>query len=162
MMRGRKPTPTALKLVCGNPGRRPIEKTVQPAVEPPPCPDHLTADAKAEWRRTLPELLKLRLISAIDMAALAMYCQSYARWVHAERKMAELEAQAEAGYVIESPNGFPVQSPWLAIANAAMEKCKSFMVEFGMSPSSRARIGAPSPQLDMFDGEQKSSNAYFA
>lgn len=161
-MRGRKPTPTALKLVNGNPGRRPIGKTVQPAVEPPPCPDHLSADAKDEWKRTLPILLDLRVLSAIDMAALAMYCQSYARWVHAERKIAELEASAEAGYVIESPNGFPVQSPWLAIANSAMEKCKSFLVEFGMTPSARARIGTPSQQLDMFDGQAKSPDRYFS
>lgn len=160
-MRGRKPTPAALKLVSGNPGRRPVEKTVQPAVAPPPCPDHLTADARLEWQRTLPELLDLHLLSAIDMAALAMYCQSYARWVHAERKISELEAQAEAGYVIESPNGFPVQSPWLAIANSAMEKCKSFLVEFGMTPSARSRIGQPNPQLDLFKDAKKTSNGYF-
>lgn len=135
---------------------------MEPAIEPPLCPDHLTAEAKAEWMRIVPELLALHILAKVDMAALAMYCQAYGRWVQAERKISEAQADGKAGVIVMSPNGYPIMSPWLIVANKAMEQCKAFMVEFGMSPSSRARIGAPSPQLDMFDGEQKSSNAYFA
>lgn len=164
-MRGRRPTPTHLKVVTGNPGRRPIKDTVEPEVEAPPCPAHLSAEAKAEWGRIVPELMGLRLLSQMDMAALAMYCQCYGRWQYAEQVLsgAIAEMQDQASMVIASPNGFPVQSPWLNIANRAMEQCKSFLVEFGMSPSSRARIAPASAQMDLFaDEKKKTGNSYFA
>lgn len=154
--------PSSLKLVTGNPGRRPIEKTVAPAVEPPPCPDHLTVEAKAEWSRIVPKLLTLHLLAQVDMVALAMYCQAYGRWAQAERKIAEAQADGKAGVIVMSPNGYPIMSPWLIVANKAMEQCKSFLVEFGMTPSARSRIGQPSPQLDLFDDKvKKSGSNYF-
>ena len=51
-MRGRKPKPTRLKLIEGNPGRRPIRgHEPQPPASQPTCPAHLSPTAKAEWKR---------------------------------------------------------------------------------------------------------------
>jgi phage terminase small subunit len=51
-MRGRKPKPTALKLIEGNPGKRPITGSEpKPPSTLPTCPSHLSASAKAEWKR---------------------------------------------------------------------------------------------------------------
>ena len=57
-MRGRKPTPTYLKLLKGNPGKRAIRPTVEPPrpAVPPPPPDFLIGYAKEEWVRVSPEL----------------------------------------------------------------------------------------------------------
>jgi P27 family predicted phage terminase small subunit len=163
-MKGRKPLPAHLKVVSGNPGRRPIKDAVEPEIVAPPCPEHLSGEARAEWGRIVPELMALRLLSQMDMAALAMYCQCYGRWQYAEQVIAKMNQESEdTGYVIASPNGFPVQSPWLNIANKAMEQCKSFLVEFGMSPSSRARIAPASAQMDLFgDEKKKTGNSYFS
>jgi P27 family predicted phage terminase small subunit len=61
--------------------------------------------------------------------------------VDAERNLARF------GVVIKSPSGFPIQSPYLAIANKAMEQMARLLAEFGMSPSSRTRVSvAPRPQ----------------
>ena len=50
--RGRKPTPTAVKELEGNPGKRPLNaKEPKPAKKAPSCPKWLEPEAKKEWRR---------------------------------------------------------------------------------------------------------------
>ena len=52
MTRGRKPKPTHLKLIEGNPGKRPIRTGPErPTTAMPEPPDHLNADARTEWDR---------------------------------------------------------------------------------------------------------------
>ena len=54
-----------------------------------------------------------------------------------------MEAEDELkkyGPVVKAPSGFPVQSPFLAVANRAMKQTKEFLAEFGMSPSARTRV----------------------
>lgn len=80
-------------------------------------------------------LFGLGLLTEIDRAALAAYCQAYGRWVEAERNVQKY------GTVMISPDkGWPIQSPYLAIANKALEQMHKYLVEFGMTPSSRSRI----------------------
>jgi P27 family predicted phage terminase small subunit len=136
-MGGRKPKPNALKALDGNPGKRPILEEPPVALGVPDAPTHLSDMARAEWDRITVELEAAGLLAQVDRAALAAYCVAWGRWVDAEAKVAEL------GTVIKAPSGYPIQSPYLAIANKAMEQMKVFLVEFGMTPSSRARIAAP-------------------
>lgn len=80
------------------------------------------------------DLAQMGLLSKIDRAALALYCQAWGRWVEAE------DALRKHGVMVKSPNGFPMQSPYLAIANKSMEQMRAMLTEFGMSPSSRTRV----------------------
>jgi phage terminase small subunit len=69
-MRGRKPTPTALKLVAGNPGKRPLNRhEPKPVTAIPTCPAHLMPTAKTEWKRLARYLHDLGVISELDRAA---------------------------------------------------------------------------------------------
>ncbi len=56
--------------------------------------------------------------------------------------MIEKAAKASngSGLFVKTPNGFPVQSPWLAVSNKAQELCFKFLNEFGLSPASRSRV----------------------
>jgi len=91
MTRGRKPKPTHLKLIEGNPGKRPIRTGPErSATTMPEPPDLLNADARTEWERVAHGLHALRLLENVDRAALAAYCTAYARWVQAERAIAEM------------------------------------------------------------------------
>lgn len=47
-MRGRKPKPAALKLVGGNPGKRPVRREPRPPGGQPTCRTHLSPTAKVE------------------------------------------------------------------------------------------------------------------
>ena len=145
---GRKPTPTRLKVLRGNPGHRPLNE-LEPEPQPrlPRPPAHLSDNAKKEWRRAGQFLLQLGLVSDIDLAAFAAYCTAYGRWVDAEQGLRTY------GVMLKSPNGFPVQSPYLAVANKAMEQMRSLLSEFGMTPASRSRVSASpvEPEVDEFE-----------
>src|SRR4051794_17589175 len=85
---GRKPQPTALKLLTGNPGKRPLNQAEpQPSPRLPRAPEHLSNEAKKEWRRAGRFLLTLGLVSDLDLAAFAAYCTAYGRWVEAEQAL---------------------------------------------------------------------------
>jgi P27 family predicted phage terminase small subunit len=133
-MRGRKPVPNVLKLHRGNPGRRPIRPDVDVPDGLPAAPEHLDAVAMKEWNRIAPLLLKSRLLSGIDGAALGAYCTAYSRWAQAERML------QKTGLLVKAPSGYPIISPYVSISNKAMSQMTKMLVEFGMSPSSRARV----------------------
>ena len=83
--RGRKPKPTAVKQLEGNPGKRQLNANEpKPAARAPSCPKWLEDDAKKEWRRLAKQMEQLGILTEVDMAAFAGYCQAYARWKEAE------------------------------------------------------------------------------
>jgi P27 family predicted phage terminase small subunit len=92
-------------------------------------PSHLSPGARREWQRVLP-LLDL---AEIDAAALAAYCQAFDRWAAAERGIAKF------GAVVVDAAGLPVKSPFCTVAAEALAAMRSFMVELGLTPRSRAR-----------------------
>lgn len=146
-MRGRKPTPTRVKLLRGNPGKRPLnEGEPQPTPLAPACPSELSQGAKDEWNRIIAELVQLGLMTTLDRAALATYCEAYAIWLDA------IQAIHKFGPLVKSPNGYPQVSPYLAIANKQAEIMIRIASEFGFTPASRSRIstGEP-PALPLFE-----------
>jgi phage terminase small subunit len=72
-VRGRKPKPTILKIVAGNPGKRHLNtREPKPQVRIPTCAAHLCPPAKAEWKRLAHQLL-MGIITDLDRAGLAAY-----------------------------------------------------------------------------------------
>lgn len=141
MTRGRRPIPTRLKYLTGNPGKRPMNK-FEPRPEPaiPECPQELGSSAKQEWDRLVGELAQLNLLTNLDRAALAAYCGAYALWADATEQIQKY------GAMIKSPSGYPVQSPYIAIANRQAEIMIRIASEFGFTPASRSRISTPVDQ----------------
>ena len=134
---GRKPKPTKIKKLSGTPGHRPLPKNEPEPTKPPRLPNapaHLSAIGKKEWRRLGKEMLKLGLLSNIDMAAFAAYCQQYAMWVEASERV------RDEGVIVYAKNGFPMMSQHLTIQNKAQAEMRKWLVEFGMTPSSRSRV----------------------
>ena len=83
-MRGRRPKPTRLKMLTGNPGKRALNPDEpRPEANIPECPPELGPVARAEWDRLVVELAALRLLTNLDRAALAAYCGAYALWADA-------------------------------------------------------------------------------
>jgi P27 family predicted phage terminase small subunit len=149
LVRGRRPKPTALKLIEGNRGKRPFNQNEPQVPTPmPTAPPHLTVDALEEWDRVAVWLHRIGLLSEVDRAALAAYAQAYGRWVQAERaiaKMAERD-QLTGGLMIKTTNGNAIQNPVVGIANKAAADMMRYATEFGMTPSSRTRINAEAPE----------------
>src|SRR4030088_770570 len=111
-MRGRRPKPTRLKVLTGNPGKRPLNQTEpRPTPVPPDRPTDLREVAQRECNRLAGELASLKLLTNLDRAALAAYCGSYALWAEATKAIQKYRT------MIKSPSGYPVQSPYVSIAN---------------------------------------------
>jgi P27 family predicted phage terminase small subunit len=145
-MRGRRPKPTRLKYLTGNPGKRPLnEHEPKPEIVMPDCPVELGPVAHREWDRMAAELASLRILTQLDRAALAAYCGAYAMWAEAT------EAIQKFGTMVKSPTGYPVQSPYVSIANRQAEIMMRIASEFGFTPASRSRISVPtSGEHDLF------------
>lgn len=145
-IRGRKPKPTALKQLEGNPGRRPLNtKEPKPQGKMPRCPNWLEDEAKKEWKRMGKVLSEMGMLTEMDMAAFAGYCQAYARWKAAE------EFITQHGDMVRTPNGYLQQVPQVSIAQTNLKILLKFCEQFGLTPSSRSRIVADSDKKDTTD-----------
>ncbi len=139
-MRGRKPKPTKIKELEGNPGKRAINKQEpKPESAIPVCPPHLKGVARTEWTRLARELHEVKVITKLDRAALAVCCTAWADYVKACNKC------EKEGEVIISDKGGMYQNPWVAIKKRSMDQVQKFYAEFGMTPSSRARVHIDAP-----------------
>lgn len=145
-MRGRKPKPTAVKVLEGNPGKRPLNM-YEPVLEKkaPECPSWLNDEAKAEWDRLADKMVNLGTLTEMDMAAFAGYCQSYARWKEAE------EFIEKHGTIVKTPSGYWQQVPQVSIAQTNLKVMLKFCSEFGLTPSSRSRMIAGEVQEGSVD-----------
>lgn len=148
--RGPPPKPTRLRVIQGNPGRRPLpKKEAQPELGIPERPSHLDAIASAEWERVADELHQVGLLAKIDSSMLAAYCQAYARWRTAEESIARMARNDPhtQGLIIKTGNGNAVQNPLVGVANRALQIMMRAAGEFGMTPSARARIAAAKSEI---------------
>lgn len=141
--RGPAPKPTNLKILQGNPGKRPLNKNEpqydsrDELLKPP---SFLSRYAKKEWKRIAPLLLKNKLLTDADVSALAAYCQAYHRWIEAEKLIRTY------GYTSITDKGNIVQRPEVSIANKAMDAMIKYGKEFGLTPSSRTNLHIENPE----------------
>ncbi|WP_340083782.1 phage terminase small subunit P27 family [Siminovitchia sp. FSL H7-0308] len=133
--RGRKPKPTAIMALEGNPGKRKLNQNEpKPEKRAPRCPSWLEPEAKKEWRRMVKKMEHLGILTEVDMAAFAGYCQAYARWREAE------EFISKHGSIVKTPSGYWQQVPQVSIAQSYLKIMTRFCEQFGLTPSSRSRI----------------------
>ncbi len=138
--RGPPPIPTKMKVLAGNPGKRRLnKKEPKPPKNTPRCPAWLSSDAKAAWRRLVPQLERMGVLTVVDRDALVAYVQTYARWKRAEEW---LDKHGEV-YPLRDEQGrvrCMQQFPQVAIARNLAQLLKSYQQEFGLTPSARTRI----------------------
>ena len=154
--RGPLPKPSALKLLEGNAGKRPLDLSagVNPRIEIPSAPPHLSKDAKKEWKRITPLLEELGLISGLDRSALALYCQAQGRLSELETafnaQVARLvqdkgldypAAVYEASHAV-TPSGYAQQSVIVQLIKSHREQVNRYLMHFGLSPAARGRVQA--------------------
>lgn len=123
------------------------DREPMPEQEVPEAPDHLNADARAEWVRIADELSALGILTRLDRVALAAYCQAYGRWRQAEAalsRMAERDATTD-GLMIRTRSGNLIKNPLVGTANKAMADMMRYAAEFGLTPSARSRLDGLAP-----------------
>lgn len=120
----------------------------------------LSPPAAAEWKRIVPQLMQLGVLTSVDGKALAAYCYAFARWQQAERDIKRygltirepiLRGGRKTKYVRLKSN------PAIRVAHEAMKIMKSFLIEFGMTPASRTRVATFTPHAN--ENDPKPANA---
>ena len=153
--RGPLPKPASLKLLEGNAGKRALDLSagVNPPIAVPTAPRHLGKSAMKEWKRITPLLEELGLISGLDRAALALYCQAAGRLAELEtafngqvaRLVAEGSDYADAVYKASyavTPSGYAQQSVIVQLIGKHREQLNRYLMHFGLSPAARGRVQA--------------------
>jgi P27 family predicted phage terminase small subunit len=135
LKRGRKPTPSYLKLIKGNPGKRPLNR-VEPKpilladLEPPPWLDR---EGREHWRYYAPRLQRLRILSELDRDLLAAASERWSVYIRSTRALRKSLVQ------ITDSNG-RVSRPEVAISKMAFDSWRAAMQEFGIGAASRSRV----------------------
>lgn len=139
-MRGRRPKPSHLKLIAGNPGKREI-----PEAEPVPegdlvdPPDWMTDQQRDTWRYAI-QHAPAGLLKKIDRGMLAVWCVAEAQHAEASQMLAKV------GSVLKNTDGDPVPNPYLAIQDKAAARMARAETSLGFSPTSRSRVKVDSPK----------------
>ncbi len=133
MTRGRKPQPTALKLVSAQHPERINADEPVPTEGIPACPSR-NREIRKIWDYTIVQLTRMRVVTPADRDALFAYCNAVL--VH---KQASDILEAE-GLVIEGSHGGMVSHPAQKIQREAATQVRAFCAEFGLTPSARTRI----------------------
>jgi P27 family predicted phage terminase small subunit len=146
-MAGRRPKPTGIKELTGNPGHRPLNEN-----EPKPqgqaiCPKGLDAAGRHEWERVAQELERMNLLTSVDQAAPTAYCIC---WSNAMKAQADVQKYGATIFIEKKDR----KGRWHVISAKRNPACtalrenlqllRQYEVEFGMTPSSRSRVHAPS------------------
>ena len=141
--RGPIPKPSVIEKAEGRPGHRPVNRTEpKPGQNVPRCPEHLDERARKEWRRLVPILRGMKVLTEADGMALANLCQTYSTLITAQKKLTEL------GILYKTPSGYIMQSPLLAVVNQCVDTVTKLSREFGLTPAARSRISVKPEERD--------------
>jgi P27 family predicted phage terminase small subunit len=144
-VRGRRPAPTAVKRLRGNPGKRRLNEH-EP--EPPRTgrafvsPSELADDpvACAYWAELVPMLRQIRQITDADRGVLVALCVQWSRYIEATKALQRRDEQGRSMMLIRLENGTYMQHPYIGIANKALLLCTKLWIELGLTPCARARV----------------------
>lgn len=133
--RGPTPRPSTLTALLGNPGKRPLNtQEPKPGAKRPRCPDHLDEGARREWRRLVPILERMRVLTEADQIALANLCMLYSTMIKAQRSL------EKSGLLFKTRSAYVQQSPLVGIIVGYVQQINRLCAEFGLTPAARTRI----------------------
>ena len=143
MKPGPKPTPTTLKLVRNNPGKRKLPAN-EPRLSPqlPPCPERFDERRRGAWSYLAKELIGMGVLTSADGVALELAASLLARYREADEHL-----QAE-GQIMTSKEGGLYQSPWGGLSSNLEKKLWNALAAFGMSPADRSRVQVSAPPAE--------------
>lgn len=140
MVRGRKPTPVALKLVSGNPGKRalpsPTKIPKRQAGRPKDAvaiPSTLDTAEKRIWRRIV-KAAPFGVLTRADEEILTAYTYARRTFDIAVAKLKDDGHWREYGREIRA-------HPAIKVKNDASDRMAKLASDLGFSPTARARLG---------------------
>src|SRR6476659_7495080 len=152
-----RPTPTALKLLAGNPGKRPLNvEEPKPMREIPVPPEELNLKAREKYWEIAPLLMKMGCFTNVDALGLCQLVEAYVEYREAK---AELESVGSSYYTVETKDGGHVirLHPAVTVVRDCDRRIRAWLIEYGKTPAARARLKVESDQRN-----EDPSEKYFA
>lgn len=132
--RGRKPKPSQVKELEGNPGKRRINHSEpKPAVAETALTYGVTLTARRFHRRYAPLLKTLGILTEADGAAFEMMAIHYGIAIDAAQEL------RKSTLTTEGRDG-PKKNPLVQIVRDNSAAFRGYAAEFGMTPSARSRL----------------------
>ncbi len=134
-MRGAKPKPTHLKVIAGNPGKRPLNKREpKPVGDLTAAPEWMSEGQKQIWTRAI-KSAPAGLLKELDESVLVAWVVAADLHREASQKVARF------GMMTKTPKtSEPMQNPYLAVLNRQAQIMLKAAAEMGFTPSSRSRV----------------------
>lgn len=144
--RGPAPTPTNILILKGNPGKRPLnisEPTPPPELSGmPKPPSFLDEYGLEEWNKKCVGLHAMGILSEVDDAILAAYCDCVSLWRRCSEQLKILALSSPLKALVGvSANGGEVQHPLVGMANTAKRDAIKYAQYLGLSASARREMG---------------------
>lgn len=160
-MAGRRPLPTAMKVLAGNPGHRPLNaEEPQPPKGAPEMPKGMSRAARREWKKITTELTILGLLTVVDGKALGEYCklmglaETYYFIALKEPMVTEPVFDKTGMCVGDKIKVHPATAAYLGCSKAA----KAYLIEFGLTPASRTKLKIQKPkEVDEYEAAMNRS-----
>jgi len=138
---GRPPKPTKLKVIQGNPGKRPLNKD-EPRYDPADLmqlPKGLPDIAVTVWEEYAPELMASKVLTIVDTHNFFAFCVNYAMWVKA------VETLLEKGTPLTefAAQGGNKKNPEISALTEFQKNWVQLGTLLGLDPSSRTRLSIP-------------------
>lgn len=136
MQPGVKPKPTFLRVLEGNPGKRPIndkEPKGELIIKFPRAPSYLGQGGQKEWRRTGYNLFKARMLDRLGLPVLEKYCELFEQSIRAYEEV-------KRGGLVKDSKGVVRANPYIKIWLECGREMRLLQAEMGLTLSSRSRI----------------------
>ena len=138
MGKGRKPTPSHLKVVRGT-DRADRRNDAEPKLDRsrPSAPETMSDRGREAWGYVVGILDRMGIMTEADAMAVELLCEARSDWLSARDEIA-----ASGGETYTTEAGLIKAHPAVAMRNDAARRMQSLLAEFGMSPSSRSKVAA--------------------
>ena len=105
------------------------------------APKHLTPNQKKHWKKTVGDLLHMKLMATVDMNLVEEYSIMLDAWDECQRLAAQ-HGWFELKYAEDDPTRLvkSVEQPWFKKVSDMSLKLLKFAQEFGFSPCSRSYL----------------------
>lgn len=145
--RGPAPLPDNVRQLRGNPGGRPAPSRLKLPPRAPTPPTWFDAEAKAEWKRVVPQLDRMGVLATVDRAILSAYCETWSVYVKARREL------RKKGLIVDDR-----KNPLWQIFRESGTQLRELAKELYLTPTARLRSdiseGAPSGSTGPADDEE--------
>jgi P27 family predicted phage terminase small subunit len=142
IMKGRKRTSTALKVLKGTNQPSRINQNEMPVIvitKIPHPPKWFSPLARKIYKDCTRTLMASRILSKVDLQLLVAYCHEYSNYLEIMEKF-DTDIEEQIVTSITKSGSIKQINPLFKIAMASLDRAKIIGVEFGLTPSSRSKV----------------------